>query len=523
MPNRPLVIFLSAATLATGPGQASGQSSWLGPASSSCYTALFVQIPEASRRVAPAVLWLGLPGEPQGTAFVVSRKHRLAVTAAHVADLIRQRGGPTAAYLDGTTTAYHVERVWYHPGVLRKLDDGLVVRSDDPKDGAMAYPCPDVAILQLSADGPDLPAECTFASDDELNDLQGRPVGMLGHPYDPDNPEVDGVVRPHGARLATGLISRVKDFHGWEVASGDGPLIGANLLSSPGTSGSPGFLSNGHIVAVFTWGKSAFGDMENAQGVRADCIRKAIVYHKLGERLDGWLAVPVAVDAAREGPDGRLPDLRRAVAVVRESFTLYRKYDFRGAATRCDEALKLAPEYCTAHVWRAQSLIKVCGFEADRLTREEREAIVVEANDKLDHCLERDPRSYDAWYARIESMRYLGLMRKDHGLLAEAAEHADAVLTWDELETPKRAALLEVRGWCRYAMRQMEAARNDLDAAVDLEPEVLSHLRNRAYFHEKNGHPELAAADLDEVGRREAERLVRSLLPDLIRPAAEPK
>ena len=114
------------------------------------------------------------------TGFVISRRHRLVATPAHVADYAFQ-GGTMQAVLDGTTMAYPVVRRWYHPRLLRKLDDGLYARSDDPKDGEIQYPTCDLAVLQLSDAGQELPVELHLAEDEELRALEGQSVGLLSH------------------------------------------------------------------------------------------------------------------------------------------------------------------------------------------------------------------------------------------------------------------------------------------------------------------------------------------------------
>ena len=102
-----------------------------------------------------------------GTAFVISRKHRLLATNAHVAD-ISHEFGPMLAIQNDTTRAYEVEQIWYHPGVRRALRGSLPVRSQKPEDGHVEANSPDVAVLQL-AEGADLPMEFELATVQELN------------------------------------------------------------------------------------------------------------------------------------------------------------------------------------------------------------------------------------------------------------------------------------------------------------------------------------------------------------------
>ena len=125
---------------------------------------------------------LGHPDGGHGTGFVISRKHRLVATAAHVADHYIDHGRRMQAVLDGASTSYGIDKVWYHPGIVRQIGEGLYARSDNPNDGIVAYRVPDVAVLQLSKDGPELPAECELATDEEFGDLDGQEFGAIGFP-----------------------------------------------------------------------------------------------------------------------------------------------------------------------------------------------------------------------------------------------------------------------------------------------------------------------------------------------------
>lgn len=110
-----------------------------------------------------------------GTAWVLSSKHRLLATNAHVAEMIVVADGHMMAIVNGTTYIYRIVRHWYHPGVLRikELGGGQVpfVHSTDPAAGATFPHCPDLAVVQLSEDGPDLPFEWQMATPEELQHI----------------------------------------------------------------------------------------------------------------------------------------------------------------------------------------------------------------------------------------------------------------------------------------------------------------------------------------------------------------
>ena len=213
------------------------------------------------------------------TGFVISRRYRLVATAAHVADDAFRDGPPMQAIVDGTVTAYPVVRRWYHPRLSRKLDDGLYARSDDPKDGDVEYPTCDLAVLQLSDLGPELPAELHLAEDEDLRHLEGQPVGLLSYSGDdPSNWPIVG--RPLAARLTTSLLrpavtetertnSRYKQF------------VYLDHNESDGASGCPIFLANGHVAAIECSSRSLSEEVEQIAGVRIDCLRELLTYHNL--------------------------------------------------------------------------------------------------------------------------------------------------------------------------------------------------------------------------------------------------
>ena len=95
------------------------------------------QLGKNARDFEPAIFLTGYPQKGHGTSWVLSKKHRLLVTNAHVADIRADAGGKLFAIPSGTSQLYKIENIWYHPGVRRYLNGqgGLSIRSMDPKDG----------------------------------------------------------------------------------------------------------------------------------------------------------------------------------------------------------------------------------------------------------------------------------------------------------------------------------------------------------------------------------------------------
>jgi hypothetical protein len=147
------------------------------------------QLEAVAKKLRPGMMSLVTRDGFVGNGFVISRKHRLVVTAGHVADELFGDGS-AKAFCNGTVQSYVILRMWYHPRVERGLDgpafsfsltpDALSL-SQIPGDGPIQTPRFDLAVLQLSGDGPELPVELELALDDELLNTEGRLVGSLAY------------------------------------------------------------------------------------------------------------------------------------------------------------------------------------------------------------------------------------------------------------------------------------------------------------------------------------------------------
>src|SRR5580704_13518832 len=74
-----------------------------------------------------AILLVGDPKIGDATAFVISRKHRLLATNAHVADMMKDKG-IMLGIRNGTSVVYEIDKAWYHPGVRRYKNQMFSVR-----------------------------------------------------------------------------------------------------------------------------------------------------------------------------------------------------------------------------------------------------------------------------------------------------------------------------------------------------------------------------------------------------------
>ena len=96
-----------------------------------------------------------------GTGLLISRKHRLVATAAHLADNAITYDG-LVAWRRWHASSYRVDGICVgSPRLIRTFDPGLYAESMDPSDGEVALPTFDVAVLHLAEGGPPLPRECS--------------------------------------------------------------------------------------------------------------------------------------------------------------------------------------------------------------------------------------------------------------------------------------------------------------------------------------------------------------------------
>jgi S1-C subfamily serine protease len=261
-----------------------------------------------------AVLEVGHPRGDSGSAFVISKRHRLLATNAHVAAIFDECGGMVALG-DGMT--YRVERVWYHPDYLTSKALGSVL-GDYPRGGpgrvVSRDVSPDVAVLQLAPGGPDLPAEWPLAGPDELRALTGRAVGKLGFPgrnarRRPDRSRTAAAVTGFGI----GTVSRVCPFAPcWDV-SRRWHVVDASAPARAGDSGGPVFLPDGHVIAVSTWNRSTAGKASGPRGrpiglaaVRIDALRELLRAYRLDALVpDGGDPETARIEAAHRSRSPR--------------------------------------------------------------------------------------------------------------------------------------------------------------------------------------------------------------------------
>lgn len=437
-----------------------------------------------------------------GTAWVISKEHRLLVTNAHVADIRHDSGGKMVAVQNGTSTFYDVEKVWYHPGVRRILKGHRIsIRSADPKDGDIDTHSPDVAILQLAAGGPELKTEFIPASLEELTKIFAQPVAIMGYP----GHDTHGLPRQGESAAATfhsGVVSRVTDFqfnNGTPAA--EHQFVQYTMSTWQGFSGSPVFLPSGRVVSVHN---SSMQDRRGDEvrsiphGVRVDCVLEMLVHHKLDGlvsfkfdqsalNIQRWIEPDARTEKARA-------DLAKAATLIDECNALYEQGDNVGAAKKCEEALALLPTYAPAYSTRAgifyAAWVKSSDWPTDR-------AMTV-LNQALD-----DATRANQLTPGLEILLQLGRIRNAMTWETDDTSHSEKVLlvltplleNEKALDTLSRASTLQVRGNSYNMVGKNDLALADYNECVRLDPKNPGRYEARGRFLESMKRAAEASAD----------------------------
>jgi hypothetical protein len=487
------------------------------------------QLVGAAAKVRKSVFFVGHPAGSSGTAFLVSREKRLLATAAHVAD-IADDCGSLIAIPDGSKAVYRVSRIYYHPDLMRRLDEGLYVRSDRVSDGMVSMRGPDVALLELAPGGPELPEACVLASDDELRALGHSPVVDIGFPGANADAWPPGI-RRISARFQFGRIRSTSafpphdrddvPFEASRRVRYDGPDIGH------GASGGPACITNGHVIAVHTHRLTSLAADSSSAGTRADCVRDMLArIAALGERptaVPGRSVspLPTAPDSPSAehpsppavvplGPvDPRLSALREAVAQIKKAEEFQRNRQYPQAVQLCNIVIRQCPNYGQAYEARALAY-RFHSFTLGNNPKQERQFLEWARDDfhragKLDVELDYDRFSYLEARYDLATLQGITDAREVAALVNEINKELETL----EDRSWYRSQYLGLRAQCRRSQNNLRGAREDTDEAIRLYPGFSGYWEQLADIYESlNQHGSASEA------HRIAEELRASYLKD---------
>ncbi len=462
-----------------------------------------------------AIMLVGDPKVGTATAFVISRKHRLLATNAHVADIMKD-SGKMLAIRNGTAVLYDVNKAWYHPGVRRYKNAAFSVRSQDPADGDVDPNSPDVAVLHL-ADGPDLPAEMPLATIDEEEECLGAPIGMLGYPgHDTDSwPKLGERAQ---ATLREGIVCRLTDFVGGvSGASGEMQKLQHSLASWHGFSGSPLFLPNGHVIGLHNSGRGVTVEGEDrhielAYGVRIDCLWELLAYHHLDDQVAIGIDKSKLLLARYDRPDPALEKYQQAANLVSEVDHLLLEKKYADAVNKCQDAINICPGYSKAYLTRAvtYTIYNIARYPGGVVVgseiNEEQLKYAKYAQDDAHTYLEMNPNNVEAYLLYCMKCTDVDIIRQVYS----AKRHEITLgVTTKLIEDPSVSKTLKARAYTARAAVKTNVQDNqdfkdeiyaDYDAAIRLEP-FNSHLwRNRAAF-------DIAGSEVEQADSRRAREL----------------
>jgi tetratricopeptide (TPR) repeat protein len=473
-----------------------------------------------ARAAERGVILLGFPKVGTGTGWVISKKNRLVVTNAHVADLMHRTDGKLLAIPSGTSQLYKVEKAWYHPGVRRFLKNSpnLSVRSTDPKDGPVDPASPDLAVVRLAAGGPDLETEFAPAAEAEVAELFAQPAAIFGFPGH-DTKGWPGLGEEAAATYHDGVVSRLTDFQfrpGGPYA--ERQFVQYTMSEWGGFSGSPVFLRSGRVAAVHNMARTVEdkGSGERKvipHGVRVDCVFELLVHHKLADK------VPFKIDESKVlverwlKPDPRtekaLADFDKAEQlVIQARLDIFTKQEFKKGIDKCNKALDLLPSYAPAYQVRSYGWNNYFGFHQDNLNTEQKLDYLQRAYDDIQKYMQLLPSDQAGPVIACQVKNNAGIVQDAARPLRESLSILNKVLEVEGLKASTRAEAHSYRATAHDFLGNADAARRDHGEALRLMPEVPILWENRALFWDKNGRPDLAAADRAKA--REVRRLART-------------
>ena len=463
------------------------------------------RITKTARRIVPSVFTVGRPDGSGATAFLISRKHRLLVTAGHVAEHFHSDEGPMLAIPDGSATSYRIDRIYYHPGTVRELDGGLYARSDDPEDGPVDNRHgPDVAVLRLAEGGPDLPDELPLATAEEIRALDGRVMGLLGYPSD----LADGwpsTRRPAWAILASGLFKSTTDGASSGLLFPREQRFWVSTHLNRGSSGGLAFLDNGHVGGIISGGTWDTDETWASMCTRVDALLELLRHH----RLAGLAPDPLAAVRSRAEweNDPRLPQLRSAVRKIHDANKLRVAGAFRTAGRLCNEVIEVFPDYAYAVLERSWVYSDYCDEHWDRLSTEERARFARWAGDDSTRCIKAETNRALPYLIDLRNKLLVGRAESRRDDFETVIAGVDwTIKTWPLVES-ETALAHHVRARARHHLGDSDAAEGDFAESIRIEPDERRWRLARAKLYDETGKPGLAAED-----RRKAEELRASKL-----------
>jgi tetratricopeptide (TPR) repeat protein len=432
------------------------------------------------RNINPGIFLIGNPKNGYGTGFLISKQHRLVATNAHVAD-IAHASGEIMAIANESSKVFEIDRVWYHPGVVREQKGGARFRSRNPAHGDVVPRSPDVAVLHLAGTS-ELPEPLQLADRSEILEVLAVPVGMLGFPGH-DTVSWPGVGENAQGTYRQGVIARATDFHNKASAEpADRQLLQHTMANWFGFSGSPIFLANGHVIAINNSGSSVKQGNANAAlsfGIRIDCLWELLSYHHLDKQKEVPLT-PSELRLARfEKEDPQLKEYQAVQDLIARAEVASINKKPMEALTLCAEAVDRMPNNSEAHAakamyhmgyavdaWRSPDDAKAMGHMREYIKQFEY------AVTHRQTAVQLDPSNISFLLSLAENLTHL---KRAHDTAANrqytengnAKDVAEKVLALDGISQRLRGQAYRLRS---YACKSAEESIPWLNKAIEVDP-----------------------------------------------------
>jgi hypothetical protein len=392
-----------------------------------------------------------------GSAFVVSKKHRLVATSAAVSDALTRYSEVTLV-AERNGTRFQIDRIYLSHSVKRQFDIGLRGRSSDPRDGDIAKIDCDVAILHLSESDKELPDELTLTTTDKQSLNDKSKIGII-QAIAIEN--VDELVRDHPvpARASyggfeTGITpNRVRQTP--PHIPGDYP--GTIPMMSACFDWTEHLAASSYGGPLFQADAAVFG-ICSVKSLDANMLR---VYFATGEEVQGVMAENglsgqrIDDDKQKKFVDDTVR-ARKARQMIREATRHISQREFRRAEQLCTEAIVLFPTYKWALFRRAEARIRCCEAEWLTLSNDEKITILKAAD--------TDIRRSDLTSSTLElPIRQYGFRNRHAAILVESYGNAYLLSITHDLKYANRV-------FSRTVPIVKENAAN-IKALTDIKPE----------------------------------------------------
>lgn len=466
------------------------------------------QLGNAVRTQEAAVFLVGHPKVGRGTAWVISKKHRLLATNAHVADIHLEAGNKMLAIPSQSNHLYVVDKVWYHPGVRRyfKGDPQNSIKSINPTDGPIDPCSPDLAVLQLAAEGPELPVEFSMATPDDLKNLFAQEAALVGYPGT-DTKSWPALGEKAAATFHDGVISRITDFRlSPSAPPGELQFVQYTMATWGGFSGSPVFLPNGRVVAVHNMAQTIpnkkTGEVRAIpHGIRVDSLWELLVYHKLDNKIASRIDPGQVLLDRYLKPDEKSEKIRQdyaqAVALVAEGSRLvFVQQNYGLGVDKCTEAIKLVPNYARAYYVRANGFLNNWFDNRRRTSRNDAWSMLDSARKDATQYIQMAPSDPDGIVLICLVLNNTGQFSKDYSYNRKALGILNELLQSENLTNYARAEAHSGRAVAYDNIGDKRTALQEHNAAIRLAPNHPILYENRADFWHYRGRRDLARADL---------------------------